>query len=74
MRRFRRSGRYALDVVCAVQQRELLLEGDPEIDFCAMRAIIRTAHAMQRRLSVQSVELANYIYSQHARSGVRRAT
>jgi len=32
-----------------------------------MRAIIRTAHAIRRRLSVQSGELANYIYKQYGR-------
>jgi CRP/FNR family cyclic AMP-dependent transcriptional regulator len=42
-------------------------ESDAEIVYRAMRAIIRTAHVIQRRLSVQSVELANYIYKQHGR-------
>jgi hypothetical protein len=32
-----------------------------------MRAIIRIAHNVQRRLSIQSVELSNYIYKQHGR-------
>jgi hypothetical protein len=32
-----------------------------------MRAIVRTVHAIQRRLSMQSVELTNYIYKQHGR-------
>ena len=46
---------------------ESLLKSDPEIVYRTMRAIIRTAHAIQRRLSSQSVELANYIYKQHGR-------
>ena len=48
-------------------QLESLLKTEPEIVYRAMRAIIRTAHAIQRRLSVQSIELANYIYKQHGR-------
>jgi CRP-like cAMP-binding protein len=48
-------------------QLESLLKSDPEIVYHVMRAIIRTAHAIQRRLSIQSVELANYIYKQHGR-------
>jgi CRP/FNR family transcriptional regulator, cyclic AMP receptor protein len=48
-------------------QLESLLKSDPEIVYRAMRAIVRTAHAIQRRLSVQSIELANYIYKQHGR-------
>ena len=48
-------------------QLESLLKTDPEIVYRAMRAIVRTAHTIQRRLSSQSVELANYIYKQHGR-------
>jgi CRP-like cAMP-binding protein len=48
-------------------QLESLLGSDPVIVYRAMRAIVRTAHAIQRRLSIQSVELANYIYKQHGR-------
>lgn len=54
-------------------QLESLLRTDPEIAYHAMRAIIRTAHAIQHRLSVQSVELANHIYKQHGRYGTGRA-
>jgi hypothetical protein len=32
-----------------------------------MRAIVRTVHEIQRRISMQSVELANYIYKQHGK-------
>ncbi len=48
-------------------QLESLLNSDPAIVYRVMRAIVRTAHAIQRRLSIQSVELANYIYKQHGR-------
>ena len=46
---------------------ESLLPAHPEIVYRVMRAIIRTAHRIQRRLSMQSVELTNYIYKQHGR-------
>ena len=48
-------------------QLESLLASDPVLVYRVMRAIIRTAHAIQRRLSSQSVELSNYIYKQHGR-------
>jgi CRP-like cAMP-binding protein len=46
---------------------ESLLQAHPEVVYRVMRAIIRTVHQIQRRLSMQSVELANYIYKQHGR-------
>ncbi|MEO5676538.1 MAG: cyclic nucleotide-binding domain-containing protein [Usitatibacter sp.] len=46
---------------------ESLLPSDPEIVYRVMRAIIRAVHVIQRRLSMQSVELTNYIYKQHGR-------
>lgn len=46
---------------------EALLPSHPEIVYRVMRAIIRTVHVIQRRLSMQSVELTNYIYKQHGR-------
>jgi CRP/FNR family transcriptional regulator, cyclic AMP receptor protein len=46
---------------------EALLPVHPEIVYRVMRAIVRTVHQIQRRLSMQSVELANYIYKQHGR-------
>jgi CRP/FNR family cyclic AMP-dependent transcriptional regulator len=46
---------------------ESLLEAHPEIVYRVMRAIVRTVHQIQRRLSMQSVELANYIYKQHGK-------
>lgn len=46
---------------------ESLLPSHPEIVYRVMRAIIRAVHVIQRRLSMQSVELTNYIYKQHGR-------
>jgi CRP/FNR family transcriptional regulator, cyclic AMP receptor protein len=46
---------------------EALLDSEPRIVYLVMRAIIRIAHNIQRRLSIQSVELSNYIYKQHGR-------
>ena len=46
---------------------ESLLASEPELVYRVMRAIVRTAHQIQRRLSMQSVELTNYIYKQHGR-------
>jgi CRP/FNR family transcriptional regulator, cyclic AMP receptor protein len=46
---------------------ESLLTTQPTIVYHVMRAIIRTVHQTQRRLSLQAVELQNYIYKQHGR-------
>jgi len=46
---------------------EALLLQHPELVYRVMRAIIRTVHQIQRRLSMQSVELTNYIYKQHGK-------
>jgi CRP-like cAMP-binding protein len=46
---------------------ESLLVENPELVYLVMRAIIRVAHRIQRRLSMQSIELTNYIYKQHGR-------
>ena len=46
---------------------ESLLTARPDIVYRVMRAIIRAVHQIQRRLSMQSVELTNYIYKQHGR-------
>ncbi|HTS22706.1 MAG TPA: cyclic nucleotide-binding domain-containing protein [Casimicrobiaceae bacterium] len=46
---------------------EGLLESRPDIVYRVMRAIVRAVHQIQRRLSMQSVELTNYIYKQHGR-------
>ena len=46
---------------------EALLDTQPRVVYAVMRAIVRTTHQIQRRLSMQSVELTNYIYKQHGR-------
>lgn len=46
---------------------EALLDSHPQVVYRVMRAIVRTTHQIQRRLSMQSVELTNYIYKQHGR-------
>ena len=46
---------------------EGLLHSHPDVVYRVMRAIIRTVHEIQRRLSMQSAELTNYIYKQHGR-------
>jgi len=46
---------------------ESVLKSHPEIVYRVMRAIIRVVHQIQRRLSMQQVELSNYIYKQHGR-------
>ena len=46
---------------------EALLPVEPQLVYRAMRAVVRTVHAFQRRLLMQSVELANYMYKQHGR-------
>jgi CRP-like cAMP-binding protein len=48
-------------------QLESLLEREPLIVYRVMRAIVRTVHTVQRRLSAQAAELSNYIYKQHGR-------
>ena len=46
---------------------EALLTQHPQLVYRVMRAIVRTVHEIQRRISMQAVELANYIYKQHGR-------
>ena len=46
---------------------ESMLHTHPVIVYNVMRAIVRTVHQIQRRLSMHSLELANYIYKQHGR-------
>ncbi len=46
---------------------EALLLQHPQLVYRVMRAIIRTVHQIQRRLSMQTVELTNYIYKQHGK-------
>ena len=49
------------------EQLESLLATHPDIVYRVMRAIVRTAHQIQRRISMYSIELTNYIYKQHGR-------
>ena len=46
---------------------EEILHSDPDLVYCIMRAIVRAVHETQRRLSMQAVELSNYIFKQHGR-------
>lgn len=46
---------------------EGLLDAHPHIVYKVMRAIVRAVHQIQSRLSMQSVELSNYIYKQHGK-------
>ena len=46
---------------------EVLLEKHPWIAYKTMRAIMRNAHDLLRRMSVQSTELQNYIFKQHGK-------
>jgi CRP-like cAMP-binding protein len=46
---------------------EKLLDKHPWLVYRVMRAIMRTVHALMRRMSVQAIELQNYIYKQHGR-------
>jgi CRP/FNR family cyclic AMP-dependent transcriptional regulator len=46
---------------------ELLLHAHPVVVYKAMRAIMRTTHAIQRRLSMQMIELTNYFFKTHGR-------
>lgn len=46
---------------------ETLLDSHPRIVYRAMRAIMRTVHGLLRRMSVQAVELQNYIFKQHGK-------
>jgi len=46
---------------------ETLLVTHPQIVYRVMRAIVRNVHEIQRRISMQTVELTNYIYKQHGK-------
>jgi CRP-like cAMP-binding protein len=51
----------------ARERLEGMLREHPEVVYRVMRAIVRVAHQVQRRLSMQQAELSNYIYKQHGR-------
>ena len=46
---------------------ESLIDSHPRILYIVMCAIVRAAHRVQARLSVQAVELMNYVVKQHGR-------
>jgi CRP-like cAMP-binding protein len=49
------------------EELETLLKTDADVVYRVMRAIVRTVHQIQRRLSMQQSELTNYIYKQHGK-------
>ena len=51
----------------ARERLEAMLREHPELVYRVMRAIVRDAHQIQRRLSMQQTEISNYIYKQHGR-------
>jgi CRP-like cAMP-binding protein len=46
---------------------ESLIDSEPRILYAVMCAIVRAAHRVQARLSVQAIELMNYVVKQHGR-------
>jgi CRP-like cAMP-binding protein len=46
---------------------EALLEANPKVVYHVMRAIVRVVHDIQRRMSMQTAELTNYLYKTHGR-------
>jgi CRP-like cAMP-binding protein len=46
---------------------EALLETNPKVVYHVMRAIVRVVHEIQRRMSMQTAELTNYLYKTHGR-------
>ncbi len=46
---------------------EGILQEHPWIVYRVMRAILRDTHALQRSMSMQAIELTNYIFKQHGR-------
>lgn len=48
-------------------QFESLLESHPKVIYGVMRTILRTVHAILRRMNLQYIELTNYITKQHGR-------
>ena len=46
---------------------ESLVQSQPQMVYQVMRAIIRTVHAIVRRMNTQYVELTNYVSKQHGR-------
>jgi CRP/FNR family transcriptional regulator, cyclic AMP receptor protein len=46
---------------------EGLVDSHPRVVYHVMRAIVRVVHEIQRRLSMQTAELTNYLYKTHGR-------
>ncbi|HVN41574.1 MAG TPA: cyclic nucleotide-binding domain-containing protein [Steroidobacteraceae bacterium] len=46
---------------------ERLLDANPHLVYRIMRAIVRVVHDLQRRLTMQTAELTNYLYKTHGR-------
>jgi CRP/FNR family transcriptional regulator, cyclic AMP receptor protein len=46
---------------------EGLLDSQPKVVYHVMRAIVRVVHEVQRRMSMQTAELTNYLYKTHGR-------
>ena len=46
---------------------EGLLDSQPKVVYHVMRAIVRVVHDIQRRMSMQTAELTNYLYKTHGR-------
>jgi len=46
---------------------EGLLDSHPKVVYHVMRAIVRVVHEVQRRMSMQTAELTNYLYKTHGR-------
>jgi len=46
---------------------EGLLDTRPKVVYHVMRAIVRVVHEIQRRMSMQTTELTNYLYKTHGR-------
>jgi len=46
---------------------EALLDTQPKVVYHVMRAIVRVVHEIQRRMSMQTAELTNYLYKTHGR-------
>ena len=49
------------------EQFEGILQDHPWIVYRVMRAILRDTHSLQRSMSMQAIELTNYIFKQHGR-------
>jgi len=56
------------DVLLLTRDRlETLIDREPRTLYAVMRAIVRATHALQTRLSMQAMELTNYVTKQHGR-------